>query len=105
MNLWRIAVDQSSGRVLGAPEPVTAGVQAAAGLPRLSKDGSRLAFRSRVASVNPVAIPFDPVAMRAGEPVLLDTQNNIRIPSGISSDGTGLLLHRRTPGRPVHRAD
>jgi Tol biopolymer transport system component len=87
MNLWRIAVDESSGTVRGAPEPVTAGVQAAAGLPRLSKDGSRLAFKSRVGSVNPVGIPFDPVALRAGAPVLLDTRNNIRVPSGVSPDG------------------
>ncbi len=88
MNLWRIAVDESSGAVLGTPEPVTAGVQAAAALPRLSKDGSRLVFRSRIASVNPVAIPFDPVTMRAGTPLLLDTRNNIRVPSGVSPDGT-----------------
>jgi Tol biopolymer transport system component/serine/threonine protein kinase len=87
MNVWRIAVDQSSGRPVGAPEPVTAGVQAAAGIPRLSKDGLRLAFRSRVASINPVAIPFDPVTLRAGAPVTLDTQNNFRIPSDVSTDG------------------
>ena len=87
MNLWRIAVDESSGRALAAPEPVTAGVQAAAALPRFSKDGARLVFRSRVASVNPVAIPFDPATFRAGAPVLLDTRNNIRIPSNVSRDG------------------
>jgi Tol biopolymer transport system component len=87
MNLWRIAVDESSGAVRGAPEPVTAGVQAAAGLPRFSKDGSRLAFKSRVGSTNPVAIPFDPVSLRAGAPVLLDTRNNIRVPSDVSPDG------------------
>ena len=87
MNLWRIAVDESSGMVRGAPEPVTAGVQAAAALPRFSKDGSRLAFKSRIGSTNPVAIPFDPVSLRAGTPVLLDTRNNIRVPSGVSPDG------------------
>ena len=87
MNLWRIAVDQSSGRTQGAPEAVTAGVQAAAGLPRFSKDGSRLAFRSRVASINPVAIPFDPATGRAGSPFVLDTRNSIRIPSDVSADG------------------
>jgi Tol biopolymer transport system component len=91
MNLWRIAVDQSSGGVLGSPEPVTAGVQASAALPRFSRDGSRLAFRSRIASVNPVAIPFDPSTLQAGTPVLVDTQNNIRIPSGVSSDGRQLV--------------
>jgi eukaryotic-like serine/threonine-protein kinase len=87
MNLWRIAVDESSGRPQGEPEPVMTGVQAAAGLPRLSKDGARLVFRSRVGSINPVAIPFDPVTLRAGAPVVLDTQNNIRIPSSVSPDG------------------
>jgi Tol biopolymer transport system component len=88
INLWRLAVDESTGQPSGDPEPVTAGVQASAALPRVSKDGSRLAFRSRVGSTNPVAIPFDPLTLRAGAPVILDTQNNIRVPSGVSPDGT-----------------
>jgi Tol biopolymer transport system component len=87
MNLWRIPVDPSSGRVQGVPEAVTAGVQASAARPRFSKDGSRLAFRSRVASVNPVAVPFDPVTNRAGIPFVLDTRNSIRTPSDVSADG------------------
>ena len=88
MNLWRVAVDETAGRTQGEPEPVMTGVQAAASLPRLSKDGARLVFRSRVGSINPVAIPFDPVTLRAGTPVVLDTQNNIRVPSGVSPDGS-----------------
>ena len=86
MNLWRIAVDESSGRPQGAPEPVTAGVQASAKLPRFSRDGPRLVFQSRVAAVNPVAIPFDPSRERAGTPTVLDTQNNVRIPNDVSPD-------------------
>ncbi len=93
MNLWRIAMDQSTGRALGAPEPVTAGVQASASLPRLSKDGSRLVFRSRVASINPVAIPFDPVSIRAGAPRLLDARTNVRIPSDVSPDGKQIAYY------------
>jgi serine/threonine protein kinase/Tol biopolymer transport system component len=93
MNLWRIAVDESSGHTHGRPEPVTAGVQASAALPRFSKDGSRLAFRSRVAAVNPVAIPFDPATGRAGAPFLLDTQNNARIPSDVSRDGKQIAFY------------
>ena len=88
MNLWRIAVDQTSGNVAGVPVPVTTGVQARATEPRFSKDGRRLAFRSRIASVNPVAIPFDPATNRAGVPVVLDRSNNIRIPSDVSPDGS-----------------
>ena len=45
MNLWRIAVDQATGRAQGAPEPVTNGVQASVALPRFSKDGSRVVFQ------------------------------------------------------------
>ena len=93
MNLWRIAVDQATGQPQHAPEPVTTGVQASAALPRFSKDGSRLSFRSRVAALNPVAIPFDPSATRAGVPVLLGTQNNSRIPSDVSPDGMQLALY------------
>jgi eukaryotic-like serine/threonine-protein kinase len=88
MNLWRIPVDASTGAATGEPEPVTTGVQATAALPSFSRDGSRLAFRSRVASTNPVAIPFDPATLRAGAPFLLDTSNNIRVPSDVSPDGT-----------------
>jgi serine/threonine protein kinase len=93
MNLWRIAVDPSSGRPQGSPEPVTAGVQASAGLPRFSRDGARLVFRSRVASVNPVGIPFDASTARAGVPFLLDTRNNVRIPSGVSADGKQIAFY------------
>jgi Tol biopolymer transport system component len=88
LNLWRIAVDQSSGRASGEPLPVTTGVQASAALPRLSRDGTRVAFRSRVASINPIAIPFDPATNRAGMPVVLDESNNIRVPSDVAPDGT-----------------
>ena len=87
MNLWRIAIDESTGRVSGQPEPVTVGVVASAALPGFSKDGNRLAFRSRVASVNPIAIPFDPSTTRAGVPVVLDSSNNARVPSAVSPDG------------------
>jgi Tol biopolymer transport system component/serine/threonine protein kinase len=87
MILWRIAIDESSGRPGGTPEAVTAGVQASAELPRFSKDGTRLAFRSRVASVNPVAIPFDPVSLAAGSPTILDSRHHARVPSDISADG------------------
>jgi len=88
MNLWRIALDQASGKATGEPEPMTLGVQASAGLPSFSKDGSRLAFRSRIGSVNPIALPFDPVTLKVGEPRLLDSRTNIRVPSDTSHDGS-----------------
>jgi Tol biopolymer transport system component len=106
MNLWWIAVDQSSGRPQGAPEAVTTGVQASAGLPRFSEDGSRLAFRSRVASITPVAIPFDLASSRAGVPFVLDTRNAIRLPSDVSADGSKsrIQARRRRDGNARRRA-
>ena len=51
---------EGSGHARGTPEPVTSGVYAAASRPKPRGTARRLAFRSRLASVNPVAIPFDP---------------------------------------------
>jgi Tol biopolymer transport system component len=87
MNLWRVSIDEASGRTLREPEPVTNGVQASTSWPRFSKDGSRLVFRSAVKAINPVAIPFDPATGHAGVPRVLDGSNNIRIPSDVSPDG------------------
>jgi len=87
MNLWRVPIDPATGKSTGAPEPVTMGAQATSGLPSFSKDGKRLAFRSRVGSTNPFEIPIDPVTLKAGEPRLLDSRTNVRIPSDVSPDG------------------
>lgn len=98
MNIWRVAVD-GEGHPTASPEPVTSAVHAAMALPRLSKDGTRLVFRSRIASVNPVAIPFDPSTLRAGTPVILDAQNNIRIPSDVSKDGKQIAYFSISEGQ------
>jgi len=92
MNLWEVPVDPSTGRAIGGPVPVTSGVQAEAEFASVSRDGTTFAFTSRVKSVNPFAIPLDPVTLRAGTPAMLDSANSILIPSGISPDGKHLLL-------------
>jgi serine/threonine protein kinase/sugar lactone lactonase YvrE len=45
MNLWRVPIDQRSGRTRGEPEPVTFGA-VDAGNPTISADGSRIAYVS-----------------------------------------------------------
>ena len=91
-NVWRIAVDESTGHAIGAPEPVTGGVQAAADLPSVSKDGTRLVFRSRLTTVNPVALPFDAEAERLGAPTPLFERTGILHPLDVSPDGQWLAL-------------
>ncbi len=91
-NVWRIAVDESTGRALGLPEPVTGGVQAAADLPSVSKDGTKLVFRSRLTIVNPVAVPFDAEAERLGAPTPLFERTGILHPLDVSRDGQWIAL-------------
>jgi Tol biopolymer transport system component/serine/threonine protein kinase len=91
-NVWRIAVDDSTGRARGVPEPVTGGVHAAADLPSLSKDGSKLVFRSRLTVVNPMTVAFDPVAERLGAPTPLLARTGVLSPWAVSPDGEWLAL-------------
>ncbi len=86
-NLWRIAIDEASGRTGAPPEPVTGGVQAALEQPAISRDGTRLVFRSRISAVSPVSIAFDPVSGRTGTPVVLDNSDTRLNPSDVSPDG------------------
>jgi WD40 repeat protein len=45
LNLWRVPIDESSGRVLGPPDPVTT-PSAWSGRMSFSRDGTRLAYES-----------------------------------------------------------
>jgi Tol biopolymer transport system component len=92
MNLWRIPVDQTSGRARGAAEPVTGGVQSTATMPSFSSDGRKLVFSSTVSQTNPVALPFDPVAERVGAPRHLMRHSSGLAPHSVSPDGTLLVL-------------
>jgi Tol biopolymer transport system component len=95
MALWRIAVDDRTGRPSGEPESVTAGVESAMDLPSFSSDGRTLLFRSQTESANPAAIPFDPATERAGTPRILTTRTGILLPSSVSPDGQWIALANR----------
>ena len=92
MNLWRIPIEPATGRARGAAEPVTTGVQASAAMPSFSSDGRKLVFSSTVAQTNPIALPFDPVGNRIGEPRYLLHHNGALVPSSVSPDGLLLVL-------------
>jgi Tol biopolymer transport system component/serine/threonine protein kinase len=92
MNLWRVSIDEVSGRPLGEPEPVTAGVQGESRMPSLSADGRRLVFQWLDDSVNPVRIPFDPRTDRAGSPTYLFRRSGRLVPTAVSPDGERLAL-------------
>ena len=92
MGIWRIPMDEASGHATGNPEPVVSGVDVAMDLPHLSKDGTSLVFRSKIESVNPAAIAFDPITGKAGAVTLLQHRTGILTPTDVSSDGKWIAL-------------
>ena len=92
MGLWRIGVDQSTGRATSAPTPIASGVDVAMDLPHPSADGSTLLFRSMLESLNPAAISFDPASRRVGDVRLLQNRTGTLTPTDASPDGRWLAL-------------
>ena len=65
LNLWRIGIDQGSGRVSGAPEPVTASSQSVRFL-TLSRDGRRVAYATDERRDSLEARAFDAERLASG---------------------------------------
>ncbi len=59
MNLWRVPIDEGSGRLLGDPDPVTTPSTWSGGI-AFSRDGSRLAFASHDWTSTLLRVAFDP---------------------------------------------
>jgi Tol biopolymer transport system component len=92
MGLWRIGVDQSSGRATGTPVPIASGVDVAMDLPHPSADGTTLLFRSMLESLNPAAMSFDTAAARIDDVRLLQNRTGTLVPTDASPDGRWLAL-------------
>lgn len=69
MNIWKIPVDEKSGKALGQPQPVTTGVAAESEHLSLSQDGRHIAYVARVETKNILRIGFDALKKTSqGEP-------------------------------------
>jgi serine/threonine protein kinase/Tol biopolymer transport system component len=97
MNLWRVAIDEGSGRVLGDPQPITTSSEWSA-LPSLSRDGSRLVFATNSGRSFVERVPFDPETGRVDGPPSLIYQGARSIRScAVSPDGAWLVLWASSP--------
>jgi Tol biopolymer transport system component len=67
MNLWRVPVDEKTGKVGGPPEPVTT-PSSDAGFMSFSGDGSMFAYVARAVSRNITRLPLDLDKEEAGAP-------------------------------------
>ena len=108
LNLWRLQVDPATSTPVGAPEPVTLGVGGWMDKATLSRDGTRLVFRSRTQSVNPVVVPFDPATEALGAVVPLMQRTGTLLPFSVSADGAWIAyanMGERQEDLFISRAD
>ncbi|MBI3210101.1 MAG: serine/threonine-protein kinase [Candidatus Solibacter usitatus] len=101
MNLWRVAIHESTGRVTGSPEPVTT-PSAYSGMLSFSTDKQRLAFsrQSFFATVNRVS--FDPtVAKVLGEAKPVTSPENRAERPSLSPDNDWLAFNSSGPNEAI----
>jgi len=94
---WRVAIDERSGEVSGAPEPIHLPTSWSGQL-SWSRDGRRLAYRTSERTAKVTRLPFDPSTARVVGPAerLFDT-TIAAIGLDLSSDGWMLFRTMTTP--------
>ena len=100
-NLWRVSIDEASGKPHGAPEPVTLPVTWAgtfSGSFRGSRNGRRIAFTAPAELMTFEKLGLEPGTLNpVGPPVVLRRSSTAFEDMQISPDGTTLAT--RTAGR------
>ena len=97
-NIWRVPIDEVTGRVLGEAEPVTSGTSAAGGL-SVSRDGSRLAYFVHKRNMQIQRVAFDPGEERVlGGPTEVTPLGSDSIYPAVSPDGEWVAFAGRFAG-------
>jgi serine/threonine protein kinase/Tol biopolymer transport system component len=106
-NVWRLPVDEASGRVLGEPQPITTSSQPL-GLLSLSRDGRRIVYATDERKSNLERWPLDPVALRVEGKLRPVTQGSRAVRTAdVSPDGQWVVFYTLFPQEDlfVARAD
>ena len=95
MNVWKVAIDEESGRVLGAPEPLTTPSRWSGHL-ALSADGKKLVFGARDdrSNIEKLDIDFER-AMVAGTPAPVTSGTMPITQPRVSPDGSWIVFRTR----------
>jgi eukaryotic-like serine/threonine-protein kinase len=101
LNLWRIRVDQETGKVSGEPEPVTSSSESIR-LLSMSKDGRRIAYATDERRANLETFAFDPDRLEpAGEFRTIQVAKAVRTVDP-SPDGQWLVFDTLPPQEDLY---
>jgi Tol biopolymer transport system component len=96
-DLWRVRIDESSGKVLGRPQAITTGVSRVMQA-SISADGGRIALTAGGESGAVSSVGFDPVRERmVGEPVTILASADPVTQADLSRDGEWLAYRTTAP--------
>ncbi len=100
LNLWRIKMDEESGRVLGQPEIVTGGATASHQHHSFSRDGRQLAYVEQIESSNLWKVSFDLTTGKvAGQPSQITRGSRLAKALDVSPDSGWLAFDSFGSGR------
>jgi len=95
MNLWRVAIDEKSGKVLGDMEPVTAPAPYASSM-SFSRTGRQMAYVHRSQTSNIFRVAFDPAReMAVGQPLPITRGSGGAGQPQLSPDGDWVAFNRQ----------
>jgi Tol biopolymer transport system component len=97
MNLWRLPVDEETGKARGDAEPITTPSQWS-GFWSLSSDGRRMAYSTDDTRANLEQLPFDPRRGEAAGPAVELTRGAQAVASAeLSPDGRSIVFDNSVP--------
>jgi tricorn protease len=91
MNLWRIAIDEKTGKVSGAPRALTT-PSLSSGHFSISRDGRRIAYLALNELASIEKVPLDASTGRAGSPAPLLRQSGTLFSPDVSPDGESVVF-------------
>ena len=92
LNLWRVPMDEASGKVLGSPEPITTPSAFVAHL-SVSSDGRRIAYAALTTTGNVQKVAFDSTLGAVKEtPARITSGSNVIANQDVSRDGEFLVF-------------
>jgi serine/threonine protein kinase/Tol biopolymer transport system component len=102
MGLWRVPIDESSGRPLGEPQAVTVPAPSSA-MPSLSRDGRHIAFALWSPKSNLFRVPFDPARREPAGPLQAVIEGSKVVRSAdMSPDGRWIVFDTSEPQEDLY---